>query len=283
MGRGANRSAIYTPFALYTSFDNAPDPIPYNHYCHRDHSSQYHSDYRGVGMDPTRRRFLVKGTLGLAAAGASTLVLRSGIAPTEASGELGAYGEYFPVRVSDPKDTLAADARLTEQNIQGPYYRAGAPYRAKITPPLEPGVVLLVKGRVWAHDSRRPLEAAVIDIWQANANGRYDNHENGVAIEPTHFTNRGRLVTDESGRYEFETVRPGAYEFVPGRMRPAHIHYWVRHPQYQDLITQLYFKGDTHASGDPFMRPSLVVDPQAVRTGGGTYELATFDVVLAPK
>jgi catechol 1,2-dioxygenase len=234
-------------------------------------------------MDPNRRTFLVKGALGVAAAGAGALVLRSGVGPTEASGELGAYGEYFPIRDANPADVLSSDVKPTEPNTQGPYYRAGAPYRAKITPPLEPGTVLLVKGRVWGHDTRRPLENAVIDIWQANANGRYDNHDSGAPVDPAVFANRGRLVSDEHGHYEFETVRPGAYEFVPGRMRPAHVHYWVRHPQYRDVVTQLYFKGDSHASGDPFIRASLVVEPHPVKATGGIYEVATFDIVLTPK
>jgi protocatechuate 3,4-dioxygenase beta subunit len=234
-------------------------------------------------MDPKRRAFLTRGSLALAGAGAGALVLRAGIGPTEASGELGAYGEYFPARMEDTKEFLAADARLTEQNIQGPFYRAGAPFRAKITPPLEPGTVLLVKGRVWAHDTRRPLEGATLDVWQANASGRYDNHDTGVALDPSVFANRGRLVSDEHGNYEFETVRPGAYEFVPGRMRPAHIHYWVRHPRCRDLITQLYFKGDPHTAGDPYVRASLVVEPQTVRVASGAYETITFDIVLAPR
>jgi protocatechuate 3,4-dioxygenase beta subunit len=234
-------------------------------------------------MDPTRRLFLVKGSLGIAAASTGLLVLRSGEGPTEASGELAAYGEYFPARESAARFSLPGDTKPTETNIQGPYYRAGAPFRAKITPPLEPGTVLLIKGRVWGHDTRRPLDGAVLDIWQANASGRYDNHDDDRAVDPTLFANRGRLVTDDTGYYEFESVRPGNYEFLPGRTRPAHIHYWVRHPQYMDLVTQLYFKGDPHASGDPFIRASLVVEPQQVRTPGGAYELATFDVVLAPK
>lgn len=233
-------------------------------------------------MDPNRRSFLVRGSLGLATASAGAFVLRAGVGPTEASGDLGAYGEYFPARQVASKLVLPANAPLTERDAQGPYYREGAPFRAKISPPLEPGTVLVVKGRVWGHDTRRPIEHAVIDVWQANATGRYDNHD-GEAPSAEVFANRGRLVTDENGSYEFETVRPGAYEVAPGRMRPAHIHFWIRHPQYLDLVTQLYFKGDPNAAGDRLIRASLVVEPQTVRVGAGLYELANFDLVLAPR
>ena len=70
--------------------------------------------------------------------------------------------------------SLPAPAQFaaTEDNILGPFYRRGAPFRAKITPPLEPGTVLLVRGRVWGADTRKPLVNAVLDVWQANAKGR---------------------------------------------------------------------------------------------------------------
>jgi len=179
-------------------------------------------------MNTNRRTFLVKGAFGVAAAGVGALVLNAEAGPTEASGDLGAYGEYFPTRGVDPNLLLPSSTQVTERSAQGPFFRVGAPFRAKISPPLEPGTVLVVKGRIWGYDTRQPLERAVVDVWQANATGRYDNHD-GDPENPEAFANRGRLVTDENGYYEFETVRPGAYEFVPGRMRPAHIHYWVRH------------------------------------------------------
>jgi protocatechuate 3,4-dioxygenase beta subunit len=61
--------------------------------------------------------------------------------------------------------------------VLGPYHRANAPLRAKVTPPLVPGTVLVISGRVWRFDMRRPIDNVVIDIWQANAEGRYDNDD----------------------------------------------------------------------------------------------------------
>src|SRR5262249_53530196 len=103
----------------------------------------------------------------------------------------------------------------TEDNILGPFYRAGAPFRAKITPPLEAGIVLVVSGRVWAFDTKKPLPMAVIDIWQANALGRYDNDDPKNPPSKDVFKNRARLITDETGYYEFETVHPAPYKIGP--------------------------------------------------------------------
>ena len=56
-----------------------------------------------------------------------------------------------------PEAPAPAKLAVTEDNILGPYYRAGAPFRAKVTPPLEPGTVLVINGRVWGHDTKKPL------------------------------------------------------------------------------------------------------------------------------
>ena len=95
------------------------------------------------------------------------------------------------------------------------------------------------------------------------------------------FKNRARLVTDEQGFYEFETIRPGHYQIGRNLWRPAHIHYLVRAAGYRQLITQLYFKGDKYNDADRFIKPSLIIDPQKVKTTAGTYESGTFDIVLA--
>ena len=73
------------------------------------------------------------------------------------------------------------------------------------------------------------------------------------------FVNRARLMTDENGYYEYETIHPGAYRIGPNAWRPPHIHYWVRKQNYRDLVTQLYFRGDAHQREDQFIRQSLIV------------------------
>ena len=213
----------------------------------------------------SRRAFLCRSTLGLAAAGVVGLTLRADAQPT-------------PQARSD--HDLPPDAAPTEPNILGPFYRPGAPFRGKVTPPLAAGTVLLIEGRVWSFGTKRPLAGAVLDIWQAGHNGRYDNDDPRRTPKPGVFTNRCRVAANEAGRYEFETVHPGRY--LNGRqLRPSHVHYRVAAPDHRELVTQLYFEGDPEIPGDPFVRPSLVVPLREVETPRGNYESASFDIVLA--
>ncbi|MSQ93176.1 MAG: hypothetical protein EXR98_01320 [Gemmataceae bacterium] len=246
--------------------------------------------------DSSRRDFLKTG-LGVTAGG---LLLPSLATATEASGDLGSYGSFLATQTPQPTPTQlaatrlreiaipaaqqpAANVRATEDNILGPYHRPNAPLRAKITPPLEPGTVLLIKGRVWGMDTRRILANTVLDIWQADSRGRYDNDDRQNPPAANLFVNRARLLTDENGYYEYETIHPGAYQIGPNAWRPPHIHYWVRHTNYRALITQLYFRNDPHQRDDQFIRPSLIIDLREIRTQHGTYKTGVFDVVLAPR
>ncbi len=240
--------------------------------------------------DFSRRDFVAQG---LAMAGTSGLLLMADATPTEASGILGDYGQFLQEegQAAAPNNQVPilgnhqpANWRVTEPNILGPYHRTGAPFRAKITPPLEPGTVLVISGRVWGSNTRRPLGNTVIDIWQANAEGRYDNDDPRNPPAANVFKNRARLITDENGYYEYETIFPGRYQIGRNTWRPAHIHYLVRHPGYRQLITQLYFRGDPHNRTDRFIRQSLIIDLQEQRgPNNSTYKTGTFDIVLAPQ
>jgi catechol 1,2-dioxygenase len=174
---------------------------------------------------------------------------------------------------------MVCRAKRTEKNIQGPFFREQAPFRAKITPPLEQGTVLLITGRVWSLATRKPLPDAIIDIWQANASGRYDNDDRKNPPAAEIFTNRARLRCDEQGRYEFESIHPGAYK--DGNMwRPPHIHYRVQAGM-KSLITQLYFEGDPHQEKDQFIKKELIIKLSKQKKGEVEYETGTFDIVLA--
>lgn len=208
------------------------------------------------------------------------VALRAEAGPTEPSGGLGTYGDYAKQKPSTPA-AKNGEWKPTEDNILGPFHREGAPYRAKITPPLEPGTVLLVRGRVLGHDTRKPLAGATLDIWQANATGRYDNDDSSKPPAAGVFMNRARVFTNESGEYEFETIHPGRYKIAPKIWRPSHIHYWVRANGYQEIITQLYFKGDPENAKDSFIKPSLIIELEKKGSGTRSYEVGTFDVVLA--
>jgi protocatechuate 3,4-dioxygenase beta subunit len=106
-------------------------------------------------------------------------------------------------------------------------------------------------------DSHQPLPFACVDIWHASPDAKYDYHEADPNVkfeyknelnkhgQSSHFDYRGRLITDERGRYEYETVKPVPY-FDPddSTWRCPHIHYYVQASGYKSVVTQLYFKGE---------------------------------------
>ena len=109
------------------------------------------------------------------------------------------------------------------------------------------GERMVVSGRVLDEDGR-PLAGTLIEIWQANAAGRYAHNADGhdAPVDPN-FMGTGRCVTDKDGRYRFTTIRPGSYPlpFGDNLWRPAHIHYSLFGPSFVSrLITQSYFPGD---------------------------------------
>jgi protocatechuate 3,4-dioxygenase beta subunit len=109
------------------------------------------------------------------------------------------------------------------------------------------GERIIVHGRVM-DENARPVTGTLIEIWQANAGGRYRHRNDGyrAPLDPN-FGGCGRTVTADDGSYEFMTIRPGAYPW-PNRVndwRPMHIHFSVFGSGFgQRLITQMYFEGD---------------------------------------
>jgi protocatechuate 3,4-dioxygenase beta subunit len=121
-----------------------------------------------------------------------------------------------------------------------------------------PGVALgqrlVVSGRV-LDEAARPVPDTVVEIWQANAAGRYIHRGDqwNAPLDPN-FTGTGRVVTDAQGRYRFTTIRPGAYPWGNHRnaWRPAHIHLSLLGPAFATrLVTQLYFPDDPLIEIDP--------------------------------
>ncbi|MDE3120695.1 MAG: protocatechuate 3,4-dioxygenase subunit beta [Paracoccaceae bacterium] len=109
------------------------------------------------------------------------------------------------------------------------------------------GERIIMHGRV-LDENARPVPGVLLEIWQANAGGRYRHKKDGYAapLDPN-FGGCGRTVTNEDGRYEFLTIRPGAYPWPNGvnDWRPMHIHVSVFGYGFgQRLITQMYFEGD---------------------------------------
>jgi protocatechuate 3,4-dioxygenase, beta subunit len=138
------------------------------------------------------------------------------------------------------------------------------------------GERIIVTGRVLEEDGR-PVGGALLEIWQANAAGRYrhevDRHQ--APLDPN-FTGAGRTLTDAEGRYRFVTVKPGAYPWQnhPNAWRPAHIHFSVFGRAFtQRLVTQMYFPGDPLFAYDPIFQS--VRDPQARELLVSTFDLET--------
>lgn len=109
------------------------------------------------------------------------------------------------------------------------------------------GPRILIHGRL-ADEDGRGIGGALIEVWQANAGGRY-RHVNEGYLAPLddNFGGCGRTITDDHGHYEFLTIRPGPYPWPnhENAWRPAHVHFSVfGHSFGQRLITQMYFEGD---------------------------------------
>lgn len=116
------------------------------------------------------------------------------------------------------------------------------------------GERIIVTGRV-LDERERPLRDTLIEVWQANAAGRYihKNDQHDAPID-RNFLGAGRCVTDQEGRYRLTTIRPGAYPWGNhhNAWRPSHIHFSVFGPCIATrLVTQMYFPGDPLQGSDP--------------------------------
>jgi protocatechuate 3,4-dioxygenase, beta subunit len=161
--------------------------------------------------------------------------------------------------------------------------------RAHAGEPL--GERIIVTGRVLDEDGR-PVANTLIEIWQANAAGRYvhvrDQHP--APLDPN-FTGAGRAVTDADGRYRFVTIKPGAYPWRNhhNAWRPAHIHFSLFGPSFLSrVITQMYFPGDPLFRFDPIFQS--ITDERARNRLVSRFDIETtepewalayqFDIVL---
>ncbi len=179
-----------------------------------------------------------------------------------------------------PARAFAKDCKVTNSDVLGPFYIPSAPERTIIAARDEPGDPLTVRGRVLAAGCSTPLRHALLDVWQADANGVYHDQKDDFRL-------RGQILTDDTGSFEFASIVPGRYKLDAG-YRPAHIHFIIGHPQHQPLTTQLYFTGDPYLSpkdgcGDECdsSDPGRIVALTKAASGRGF--VADFQVVLRPR
>ena len=116
------------------------------------------------------------------------------------------------------------------------------------------GERITISGRV-QDEHGAPLAGALVEIWQANAAGRYahDVDQHPAPLDPN-FSGAGRCLTDGDGSYRFTTIKPGAYPWRnhPNAWRPAHIHFSLFGTEFtQRMITQMYYPGDPLFALDP--------------------------------
>jgi len=156
-------------------------------------------------------------------------------------------------------DLSALDSDLTRQH-------AGDPIGQRIT----------LQGRVLDEDGR-PIPQTLVEIWQANAAGRYTHaRDNNRAPLDPNFSGAGRTLTDAEGRWRFVTIMPGAYPWPNhhNAWRPRHVHFSLFGPNFLTrLITQMYFPGDPLHALDPVL--NSVPDPR-----GRERLVCNFDINL---
>jgi protocatechuate 3,4-dioxygenase beta subunit len=150
----------------------------------------------------------------------------------------------LPQTISEVTGPTFASADLGPNDFDLTAQHKGAPIGERI----------VVSGRV-LDDSAKPVANALIEIWQANAAGRYHHEIDGhdAPLDPN-FSGVGRVVTGEDGSYRFLTIKPGAYPWRNhyNAWRPAHVHFSLFGLGLaQRLVTQMYFPGDPLLSHDP--------------------------------
>lgn len=205
------------------------------------------------------------------------------------AGEMPLLADVF---LAVPVDDTNNRQRLgSPSNVEGPYYKAGAPtlespYR--LARPDEPGERLVVRGLVRSLDGP-PLADALLDFWHADGQGRYSMFDPALR----HYNLRGQLMTDAEGRYEVQTIVPSPYQIphagptgkllrAMGRhtWRPAHLHLKVSAEGHRPLTTQAYFEGGEWVDSDVVRAVKDSLLHKLERDGDG-YRLI-WDIELEP-
>lgn len=140
-------------------------------------------------------------------------------------------------------EDLSCEPTTLDYYGQGPFYTSGPPILGddnNLAATNEPGERIIITGRVRNLDCSQFLPDTIIDIWHADDAGTYDNDG---------YNLRGITKSNAQGFYTFETIKPGKY-LNGSKYRPSHIHFKITPPGFPELITQLYFQGDTSIPED---------------------------------
>jgi len=161
----------------------------------------------------------------------------------------------------EPTPACAGTNDITPPQTAGPFYKPRSPERKSLLEAGIQGSKIVLEGIVRSTKCK-PVQGALVDFWQADASGAYDN---------AGYRLRGHQFADGAGRYRFETIVPGVY---PGRTR--HFHVRVQAPNRPVLTTQLYFPGEPENQKDFIFDGKLVV----ALSGASGAKIANFDFVL---
>jgi len=162
----------------------------------------------------------------------------------------------------------------TTTDILGPFYRPGAPFKTDLVQQGTKGEILHFNGIIFGKDGKTPVNGALVEIWHCNENGVYDNTSDN-------YIYRASQKTTANGKYNFKSILPVPYAVSSAQTRPAHIHMRVSANGVQDLITQIYFKGDEHLKGDESASNSAAVNRILEITSNSKQEkVVKFDIYL---
>lgn len=205
---------------------------------------------------------------------------------------LKASAAMFAAGILPPASAVFAKAlERTQDQILGPFYpimskpdRSGDLTRVSGGSGRAKGQSIIVRGRVCNPDGK-PVSGAEVEIWQANAAGRYAHPDdtNPAPLDPN-FQGFGAVTTGPDGFYQFKTIKPLHYPAGSIGIRPAHIHFDVRGRR-DVLVTQMYFEGDPYNEKDSFLQSVLNPDALIVKLLPPTAEepefmVAVFDIVF---
>jgi protocatechuate 3,4-dioxygenase beta subunit len=185
-------------------------------------------------------------------------ILLTGVA---AAGGVFFSDELFAQAPLKPTPACGTDSAPTLRQTEGPYFTPNSPERQSLVEPGLRGEVLELSGLVLTR-ACEPVPRALVDFWQADAAGAYDNRG---------FRLRGHQFTDYEGRYRLRTIVPARY---PGRT--PHIHVKVQAREQPILTTQLYFPGEPGNAADRLFRAELLM--RTAKSGEG--RAGWFDFVL---